>query len=109
MEQSQPDTTHHLLKSVEPLSPAKLVVFGTLWCGATQRIRRYLDRHDLVYDFRDVDRDDGAANQVRWWTGGYVSHPTLQIGGDILVEPSTQELAEVLAKKGLIPSDNSGD
>jgi hypothetical protein len=34
--------------------------------------------------------------------GGYASHPTLQIGGDILVEPTMEELKWALAQNGLI-------
>lgn len=79
-----------------------ITVYGTFWCAATQRVRRYLDRQHLTYNFHDIDKDEGAANQVRWWTGGYASHPTLQIYGDILIEPSSEELETLLAKKGLI-------
>jgi len=89
-----------------PVKPAGLppgiTIYGTLWCAATQRVRRYLDRQHLTYVFNDIDKDDEAANQVRWWTGGYASHPTLQIQGDILIEPSAEELEQVLIKKGLI-------
>jgi mycoredoxin len=45
-----------------------------------------------MYVYRDMELDPNAANQVRWWTGGYFSHPTVQIGGDILVEPRPEEL-----------------
>ena len=79
-----------------------VVVYGTSWCGATQTIRRYLDRNGIPYIFRDMDSDPSAANQVRWWTGGYASHPTLQVGGDILVQPSALELQTALAQSGLI-------
>jgi mycoredoxin len=49
-----------------------------------------------------MDYDPDAENRVRWWTGGYASHPTIQIGGDILVEPSIAELRSTLARNGLI-------
>ena len=81
---------------------APVVVYGTQWCAATQMVRRYLDRMGIPYVFRDMDRDEAAANQVKWWTGGYASHPTLQIGGDILVEPTMDELKWTLAQNGLI-------
>ncbi len=79
-----------------------IVVYGTSWCAATQTVRRYLDRHGIAYIFRDMDSDPRAANQVRWWTGGHASHPTLQIGGNVLVEPNTAELQMALAENGLI-------
>ncbi len=77
-------------------------VYGTSWCAATQIVRRYLDRHGISYTYHDMESDPQAANQVRRWTGGHASHPTLQIGGAILVEPSTIELETALAENGLI-------
>jgi mycoredoxin len=77
-------------------------VYGTRWCAATQLVRRYLDRYEISYSFRDLDRDTEAANQVRWWTGGYLSHPVLQIGGEILIEPLSNEINSALTRQGLI-------
>ena len=79
-----------------------IVVYGTKWCAATQFVRRYLDRMGLQYTFRDLDHDVEAANQVRWWTGGYLSHPTVKIGGEILIEPMSNEIQAVLGRYGLI-------
>lgn len=79
-----------------------VVVYGTRWCAATQLVRRYLDRYGIQYVYRDLDRDKEAADQVRWWTGGFLSHPTVEIQGEILVEPLTNELNATLSKHGLI-------
>ena len=79
-----------------------ITVFGTRWCAATQFVRRYLDRLNVPYTYRDMDHDPEAAGQVRWWTGGYLSHPTVQVGGDILVEPTSAELQSCLARNKLI-------
>jgi mycoredoxin len=81
---------------------AVVVVFGTRWCAATQYVRRFLDRHEITYSFRDLDRDPDAADKVRWWTGGYLSHPTVQIGSDILVEPLSNEIHQTLQKNQLV-------
>lgn len=75
-----------------------IVVYGTRWCAATQMVRRYLERMRLPYDYVDLERDPQAASQLRWWTGGYASHPTVYIGGEILVEPSLRELDRALAR-----------
>ena len=77
-------------------------VYGTLWCAHTQRVRRHLDQNQLAYVFHNVETESAAASQVRWWAGGNVSHPTLLIGGEILVEPSIPELDLVLDEKGFI-------
>jgi mycoredoxin len=78
-----------------------VMVYGTEWCAATQMVRRYLERMGVPYTFHDMDADPAAARRVEWWTGGYRSHPTVQVGGDLLVEPSTSELHQALVYNGL--------
>ncbi len=85
-----------------PASAPTVTVYGTTWCASTQMVRRYLDRLGIPYRYRDMERDPEAASRVAWWTGGDFSHPTLQIGGDILVEPSVAELKRSLAGHGLM-------
>jgi mycoredoxin len=95
------------MTSIDPYANAaspgqpQVVVYGTQWCAGTQMARRSLDRLGVPYRFRDIDSDPAAESQVRWWTGGDASHPTLQIGNDILVEPTPAELQSALAKHGL--------
>ena len=79
-----------------------VVVYGTEWCAATQMVRRYLESKGILYQFRDMDQDPSAENQVRWWTGGDSSHPTLQVGGEILIEPTNSDLQLALARYGLV-------
>ncbi len=77
-------------------------VYGTRWCAQTQMVRRYLDRLGIPFIYHDMDRDPQAARQVEWWTGGYRSHPTIQIGGNVLVEPSMGELQMALRRFNII-------
>lgn len=79
-----------------------LAVYGTDGCAHTQKVRRYLDRLDIPYVYRNMEDDPAAARHVRWWTGGSFSHPTVQIGGQILVEPNLDELNSTLASFGII-------
>jgi mycoredoxin len=80
----------------------EVVVYGTRWCAATQYVRRYLDRNNVEHTFRDMDRDQEAADQVRWWTAGYLSLPTVKIRSDILVEPLSNEIQASLEKNKLV-------
>ncbi len=81
---------------------ALVLVFGTSWCAQTMMVRRALERLGVPYRYIDIERDPRAADQLRWWTGGYVSHPTVYIDGEILVEPSPRELQWSLARRGLL-------
>ncbi len=83
-------------------SDVPVVVYGTSWCANSQRVRRYLDRLGVPYDFRDMDYDPEAAQRVKWWTGGALSHPTVQIGGQVLVEPTLEEVDWALGRAGVI-------
>ncbi len=83
-------------------SDVPVVVYGTSWCANSQRVRRYLDRLAVPYQFRDMDYDPEAARRVQWWTGGALSHPTVQVGGEVLVEPSLEELDWALGRAGVI-------
>lgn len=81
---------------------APVTIYGTRWCAASQGVRRYMDRLGIPYRYVDLERDSSAASQVAWLTGGYVSHPTVSVGGEVLVEPSLDELDWALARAGLI-------
>ena len=83
-------------------SGGTVMVYGTRWCAATQYVRRYLDRNNVAHTFRDVDRDSEAADQVRWWNGGNLSHPTVKIASDILVEPLSNEIQSSLEKNNIV-------
>jgi mycoredoxin len=94
---------HHVpsRKGFTDLRHPQVMVYGTSWCAATQMVRRYFDRQGIPYIYRDIERDPEALAKVKWITGGYASHPTVQIGGDVLVEPSISELRWELAQHGM--------
>ncbi len=83
-------------------SGAPVVVYGTSWCAASQMVRRHLDRLGVPYRYVDLEWDRQAASEVAWLTGGYVSHPTVTVGGAVLVEPSLRELDAYLQRAGLV-------
>jgi mycoredoxin len=68
----------------------------------SQMVRRHLDRLGIPYRYVDLETDPEAAAQVRWLTGGYLSHPTVSVVGDVLVEPNITELDWALERAGLI-------
>jgi mycoredoxin len=90
------------LRSSKGNSAPSVEVYGTNWCAATQMVRRTLDRLGVAHIYHNMDDDPAAAKQVQWWTGGYLSHPTVQIGGNVLVEPSLDELRVTLRRLGVI-------
>jgi mycoredoxin len=75
-----------------PAAGAPVTVYGTSWCAATQIVRRHLDRQNVTYRYVDLDLSPPALAHIEWMTGGYASHPTIDIAGEMLVEPSLCEL-----------------
>jgi mycoredoxin len=78
-----------------------VVVYGTDWCAQTMMIRRYLERMGIPYRYVDLETNPQAVAQLKWWTGGYASHPTVYIGGEVLVEPTLGELGWALSRSGV--------
>lgn len=74
----------------------RIVVYGTRWCRDTVRTRGFLNRNGIPYTLIDVEEDRDAAQRVLDWNGGHLSTPTLDIEGQIITEPSDEELAEFL-------------
>src|SRR4030081_2532492 len=81
---------------------APLTVDGTRWCAQSQMVRRHLDRLGIPYRYVDLEEDPNAAAQVRWLTGGYVSHPIVSVAGHVLVEPALADLDWALEAAGLV-------
>lgn len=81
---------------------APIVVYGTSWCAATQAVRRHLDRREVPYHHFDIEKNPAAAARLRWMTGGSLRHPTVSVAGEVLVEPSLQEVDWALSRASLI-------
>jgi mycoredoxin len=77
-----------------------VTVYGTRWCAATQRVRRHLRRLGVPHQYVDLEQHPTSADRLRWLTGGYASHPTVVIGGEVLIEPSLPELEDALLAVG---------
>ncbi len=71
----------------------RLLMYGTTWCGQCHMARRYFDKHDVQYDFIDIDRDEEGLRFVTATNNGMRSVPTIVFpDGSILVEPNRRQL-----------------
>jgi mycoredoxin len=82
-------------------------VYGADWCGDTQITRFQLDRLGVPYDYFDVDRDPAARIWVLEQNNGKQRTPTLDVDGQILVEPSEEELERLLRENGALELSQS--
>lgn len=71
----------------------KITLYGTTWCGDTRRARKFLDEHQISYQWVDIDSDKNAEEYVKSVNNGNRSVPTILFpDGSLLVEPSTMDL-----------------
>ena len=76
----------------------KILVYGTLWCGATKRARSFFEEHNIDYRFIDIDQDKNGERIVREVNEGSRSVPTIIFpDGNILVEPDENTLEKKMA------------
>ncbi len=75
-----------------------ITVYGRPGCAISQMIRRRLDRRGIPYRYVDVDRNPEVRSRLAWQTGGRVRSPTVVVGGEVLVQPTIEELEWALTR-----------
>ena len=77
----------------------ELVVYGATWCPDVARIRRYLDRHGVAYQYRDLDADPEVREFLLGVAGEDWVVPTIVMpDGEILQNPSVRDFADKLGR-----------
>ena len=77
-------------------------VYGADWCEDTYATRNDLDGLGVPYHYINVEQDPEAQAWVKRQNGGKQKTPTVDIDGQILVEPDERELELALRGKGLM-------
>ena len=79
-------------------SPSTIVMYSTSWCLDCKRAKILLDRNNISYLNVDVDKDEAGKAFVMEINDGARVVPTIIFpDGEILIEPSTQELRKKLS------------
>jgi thioredoxin reductase (NADPH) len=74
-----------------------IVVYGTTWCPDCRMAKQFLGEHLIQYVWVDIEQDTTAAAEVERLNHGNHSVPTIVFpDGEVLVEPSADQLAEKL-------------
>lgn len=84
------------------MSDAAVKVYGADWCEDTNSTREELAELGVAYEYRNVDEDPEAKQWVLAHNEGKQRTPTVEIEGEILVEPDEAELLNALRGKGLV-------
>ena len=80
----------------------KVIVYGASWCEDTEATLKDLDSLGVPYEYVDVEGDPPAQAWVKQQNGGKQKTPTLDLAGQVLVEPDREELEKALRGAGLL-------
>jgi mycoredoxin len=71
-----------------------LIVYGHGYCADVYRMRGFLDRNGIAYEWRDISEGDPRwRDELRRLAKGYLSVPTIVLpDGQVLVEPDPREV-----------------
>ena len=72
----------------EQAAGGPITVYSTAWCGHCKRLLRQLNEAQLDYRVVDIDEHPEHGARIEASTGGFRTVPTLEIDGDLLVNPT---------------------
>ena len=73
-----------------------LKLYGANWCPDCRNTKRFLGEQGVAYDWIDIDADEDANRRIAELNNGKRVIPTIELNGDVLVNPSDAELADRL-------------
>jgi len=87
-----------------------IVVYGAEWCADCHRAKYLFDKHDIQYDYKDVDSDPKILEEMLALVDGKNIIPVIKFGdGTVLQEPSNEELLKTLGMQEESPMKQSHD
>ena len=84
---------------VATLPHGGVVMYCTSWCPGCRRAKVWLKNNNIPFTEVDINSFPGAGDQLKKWTGGYLTTPTFDIDGTILIDYNEEKLAAILKPK----------
>ncbi len=72
-------------------------VYGADWCPMTRRSLDHLRLRHIPFEYVNIEKDRAASEWVKGQNHGKEMKPTIDIEGQILAEPTNEELDAALA------------
>ena len=73
-----------------------VTMFSTAWCGYCRRLKRQMEEAGIPFTEVDLDDDASHDDRIIAKTGGYRTVPTLEVNGQLLVNPTLREVQSAL-------------
>lgn len=80
-------------------------VFGTQSDTLTQNARHHLGMLNIPFEYIDIREDPDAAAWVRDKNNGQERTPTVDVDGEILAQPTDEQLVAALMRRNLVKSN----
>jgi thioredoxin reductase (NADPH) len=77
----------------------KIKMYGTQQCSDCNRAKQYLNAENIEYEFIDISKVEGAAQEVMAINGGKRVVPTFIINSKSYSNPNNIQLKEILNSK----------
>lgn len=71
-----------------------ITVYGSRTCPDTSRATRYLDDHQMPYEFKDVDESPEYNDYIAGLNQGKRVIPTIRIDNQTLINPPVEALGK---------------
>jgi len=78
------------------MKQANVTVYGSRQCPDTSRAVRYLDEHQIAYEFKDVDETPEYNDYIADLNGGKRVLPTIRINNETLINPDPKVLGRAV-------------
>jgi glutaredoxin len=75
-----------------------VTVYGSRTCPDTGRATRYLDQHQIAYEFKDVDESPELNDYVAGLNHGKRVIPAIRVNNETLINPSEEKLGKVVGQ-----------
>ncbi len=78
-----------------------ITMYTTVWCGYCRRLERQMDEAGIAFRKIDIEAEErhgvGAGERIEAETGGFRTVPTIEIEGELYVNPSIAEIKQAVA------------
>lgn len=99
---NRPATVFEMETSVHFATTDKtLILYSASWCEYCQKVKNYLDQHQIAYENRDIESDNPAIQQL-FESLGATSVPQILIGNKVIRGADLEALEAELKKQQLL-------
>ncbi|MGH2750004.1 MAG: glutaredoxin family protein [Actinomycetota bacterium] len=74
-----------------------ITMYTTAWCGYCRRLERQMHEAGIAFRKVDIEAQEHFGDRIEARTGGQRTVPTLEIEGELYVNPSITQVRRALA------------